>query len=464
MTRLLSRMQACSNTEIRHVLDSEIAAHGRLTPDLMYECVKRYETYVARGKRLGNTGSHTGPHRPAHSQFPRTTAFAATVEEASEAALEATQGADDKADSEEADSATTEPAGVYLPDFLGQAQDGNWGLNVRMAVAMQEHERQKRKCFICQSTEHLMRDCPDQKKLVSAPTAEGASEKQVGEGGGQVISACTAGPREIEGCTAVVPYLNPDPFRRWIGPKNWGQALVDGKLTTCLLDNGAQLNFVTPAFAQERGLAVHPMSRLSKETGQAIPPIQGIGGVMVEPAGFVIINVRVPCVRGYNEDQIAIVLDDPGMGRCPVILGTPTLYRVMEVIKESEISQLAVPWATSRGSWLMRGIQARPAQIPRVDVANKAIVPASLSEVVRTTNRVAAPPFDHKVIHGLSNITLQGCRMNVMTHGLERRSPQLPLGVEVLSVYATLATGSRRVAVALRNTTRDWLEVPKGTP
>ena len=49
------------------------------------------------------------------------------------------------------------------------------------------------------------------------------------------------------------------------------------------------------------------------------------------------VNVQVPCVKGYNEEQIVIVLDDPSMGECPVILGTPTLYRVMQVIKESEI-------------------------------------------------------------------------------------------------------------------------------
>ena len=32
--------------EIRHVLDSEIARHGQLTPHQMYEAVKKYETYV----------------------------------------------------------------------------------------------------------------------------------------------------------------------------------------------------------------------------------------------------------------------------------------------------------------------------------------------------------------------------------------------------------------------------------
>ena len=54
--------------------------------------------------------------------------------------------------------------------------------------------------------------------------------------------------------------------------------------------------------------------------------------------------------------------------------------------------------------------------------------------------------------------------MNVMTHGLEKRLPLLPLGVDVQSAYATLATGSNRVTVVLRNNTQDWLEIRKGSP
>ena len=38
--------------EILHMLDSEIARRGPLTPHQMYEVVKKYETYVARNKRL----------------------------------------------------------------------------------------------------------------------------------------------------------------------------------------------------------------------------------------------------------------------------------------------------------------------------------------------------------------------------------------------------------------------------
>ena len=54
----------------------------------------------------------------------------------------------------------------------------------------------------------------------------------------------------------------------------------------------------------------------------------------------------------------------------------------MEVIKESEISELAVPWASSRVSWLMKGVHARMSQWAVDDVANKSVAPLSVDEVV----------------------------------------------------------------------------------
>ena len=51
-----------------------------------------------------------------------------------------------------------------------------------------------------------------------------------------------------------------------------------------------------------------------------------------------------------------------------------------------------------------------------------------------------------------------------MTHGLEKKSPQLPLGVKVLSSNATLTTGNNRITVVLRNNTNEWVEVQKGVP
>ena len=62
---------------------------GQLTPQQMYEAVKKYETYVARNKRLESKGTsssasqqkatgHTSGYKP---RFHKTTAFAATIVE-----------------------------------------------------------------------------------------------------------------------------------------------------------------------------------------------------------------------------------------------------------------------------------------------------------------------------------------------------------------------------------------------
>ena len=76
--------------EIRHVLDSEIAKNeGKLTPQQMYEVVKKYKTYVACNKRLEGKGAssstsqqkstdHISSYKP---RFHKTTAFAATIED-----------------------------------------------------------------------------------------------------------------------------------------------------------------------------------------------------------------------------------------------------------------------------------------------------------------------------------------------------------------------------------------------
>ena len=76
--------------EIRHVLDSDIAKNGgKLTPQQMYEAVKRYRTYVAHNKRLEGkhaSSSASQPKAAGHTlgykpRFHKTTAFAATIPE-----------------------------------------------------------------------------------------------------------------------------------------------------------------------------------------------------------------------------------------------------------------------------------------------------------------------------------------------------------------------------------------------
>ena len=56
-------------------------------------------------------------------------------------------------------------SGLYIPDFLGEANDREWGLTIRMAKAIQADELQQKQCFICQSPDRFARNCPQAKNV-----------------------------------------------------------------------------------------------------------------------------------------------------------------------------------------------------------------------------------------------------------------------------------------------------------
>ena len=51
-----------------------------------------------------------------------------------------------------------EDEGLYIPSFLEEALGGYCNLQIKMAHTMQAQEKCDRKCFICQSGDHLMKD------------------------------------------------------------------------------------------------------------------------------------------------------------------------------------------------------------------------------------------------------------------------------------------------------------------
>ena len=153
--------------EIRHILDSEIARHGRLTPHQMYEAVKKYETYIAHNKCLeGKSASPHTNHQRAVAQtsgykprFHKTTAFVASVEETTDSApTESGPSPPDEEDHPEVEPNQEDDEGLFIPSFLEEALGSNGNLQIKMACTMQAQEKQERRSFICQSPDHLMRD------------------------------------------------------------------------------------------------------------------------------------------------------------------------------------------------------------------------------------------------------------------------------------------------------------------
>ena len=153
--------------EIQHVLDSEIARHGRLTLHQMYEVVKKYKTYVAHNKCLEwKSASPPTNHQRAVAQtsgykscFHKTTAFVASVEETTDPApSESGPSLPEDEDHLEVEPTGEDDEGLFIPSFLEEALGGYGKLQIKMAHTMQAQERQERKCFIFQSPDHLMRD------------------------------------------------------------------------------------------------------------------------------------------------------------------------------------------------------------------------------------------------------------------------------------------------------------------
>ena len=85
------------------------------------------------------------------------------------------------------------------------------------------------------------------------------------------------------------------------------------------------MSVVTPVFVEARGLAAGSIQDLNNHAGCI--PINGVGGKHTEPLGYVMIQVQIPYAPSYDEDQVALIVEDPSLfsQRCPVILGTLTI-------------------------------------------------------------------------------------------------------------------------------------------
>ena len=132
--------------EIRHVLDSEIAKNGgKLTPQQMYEAVKRYKTYVAHKKRLKGKGAssstnqpmaagHTSGYKP---RFHKTTAFAATIPEVEDDGPGHPESSPQEgADTYGNESSQEDDERLFIPSYLEEAIPNDPVLQVKMAHAM----------------------------------------------------------------------------------------------------------------------------------------------------------------------------------------------------------------------------------------------------------------------------------------------------------------------------------------
>ena len=267
------------------------------------------------------------------------------------------------------------------------------------------------------------------------------------------ISQCckeppTGGSRGIES-SLQTPFLNPDPFQQWYGMENIAKVKINGESCMALLDNGAQVNIITPRYVKEHSLPVGPITDLM---GSRVVCI-GLGNAYTRLLGYVVIWVQVDGVQSYDEDQIAlIILDFSNFAvRVPVILGTPTIGQVVNVMREVEMDTLAMLWVNARAAHLLAIRRMTPVKVR--NVCEKGYDTNQDGFVMYTQKVETLEPFSSHVIPMKMMEAYLGECLNIMVQALYVQDGTLPPGLTMQNTYTELRKGSKTMVVVAWNHT-----------
>ena len=244
--------------------------------------------------------------------------------------------------------------------------------------------------------------------------------------------------------------------------------ILDGVETTCLIDNGARVNLVTPEFIRDWGLDVGSIQDLNQHNGRI--PLSGLGGRVTEPLGYVMLRVQIPYVPSYNEDQVALVVleDSNFLRKCQVVLGTPTINRAIQAMKESEMENTPEAWQSAQHTYEFANymVQLDPEDYGMTMPTNTGEKPTDLDELILLKNKTTIPAFESTILHYCTCcMMIMGYKLHIMTQATypEDRA-NLPNGVYVVKTYTELHDGSRNVSVVLHNLTGKLVHLPAGRP
>ena len=201
----------------------------------------------------------------------------------------------------------------------------------------------------------------------------------------------------------------------------------------------------------------------------------GLGGKCTSPLGFVILSFQVQGIAGYDEDMVfLVVLDESDFRqRVPLVVGTCTIGRMINVIQESEIDRLTTLWSTMRVAQLLScrlgaAIPTSEGEETPVEGASGGSPEGSIDELVMVQESVHLGPFQTKIIEGWMKPFLRYTSYMMIIplreEGRPRETKLLPLGLHVLHAYTHLKNSSRRVSLVVRNVSYSHIFLKKGVP
>ena len=173
-----------------------------------------------------------------------------------------------------------------------------------------------------------------------------------------------------------------------------GTAIIDGVETTCLIDNGARVNLVTPEFVRERGLDLGSIQGLNKHNGHI--PLSRLGGRVMEPLGYVMFRVQIP-----YQVALVVVEDSSFLKKCQVVLGTPTINRAVRAMKETEMESAPEAWQSAQHTYVFANymVQLNPEDYGMTMPTNTGENPTDLDELVLLKNTATIPAFESIILY-----------------------------------------------------------------
>ena len=259
----------------------------------------------------------------------------------------------------------------------------------------------------------------------------------------------------------------------WIGLETLMSLKVEGHEVNALADSGSQVNTVKPSYVCQHEFPVLPLGDLMNYPLNLV----GLGGMRTRPLGFVILQVQVSEIAGYDEDAVFLVVPDESefSRHVPLVIGMCMLGRIVNVIKESELDQLSTSWAMMQVPHLLccHGTAAPEAgdeaSSPMDEGATTSLASPDqeIYEPVFMKESLRLGPFQTQFVECKTKPLLgESTRMMIMPLRACEAQPDgvwpLPLGLHILHAFTRLKMSSSKVSVVVRNMSDSPIFLKKG--
>ena len=203
----------------------------------------------------------------------------------------------------------------------------------------------------------------------------------------------------------------------------------------------------------------------------------GLDGKCTSLLGFIILCMQVREIARYDKDVVFLVVPNESefSHRVPLVIGTCTIGRIINIIWESEIDCLSMPWAMAQMSQLLSCQKSMAVFTPgnvgeaQSEGASRGPEEVDMDELVTVRASVHLGPFQTEIIEGwvkpflgdIAHVMIMPLKVG---EGQPWESRPLPVGLHILHTYTCLKNGSGRVSLMVRNMSDSHIFLMKGVP